>query len=189
MEIQRATNKKKQNNKKTKQKQQFCGCLKTQTSKTQPSGPKNSGCETVTQLAKQLNFGDRLNIIFVISISEGIFRREPFYFFRQIQDEKRYFRVWVLSFRETRRFAVIRCTRCVNLFYIRGWVFEFSLIVSEFFGSEFSVHPRGLSFKGLMFETPRGSEFLGAKVWVFEVWVLVISPILHLKHAKNINWS
>ena len=84
--------KKKQNNNKTKQKQQFCGCLKTQTSKTQPSGPKNSyKCRLRSRHAtKQLNFGDTLNIIFVISV--GIFRLEPFYFFRQIQDTKRYFR-------------------------------------------------------------------------------------------------
>ena len=34
---------------------------------------------------------------------------------------------------------------------------------SEFFGSEFSRHPGGLSFSSLSFETPRGSEFFGSE--------------------------
>ena len=92
MEIQRAT--KKNKTKKQNKSNNFAGVSKLRHRKLSPQVLKthtSAGCETVTQLAKQLNFGDRLNIIFVISV--GIFRREPFYFFRQIQDKKRYFKV------------------------------------------------------------------------------------------------
>ena len=69
-----------------------------------------------------------------------------------LRDTIRYFKVLSLSFRETRRFVVIRGSRCLNLYYLRVRVF----LGSEFFGSEFSRHPEGLSFSGLSFRDIQG---------------------------------
>ena len=58
---------------------------------------------------------------------------------------------------ETRRLAAFFGTCCLNLLYLSGLSFRDTQGVWV--------------FRVWVFETPRGSEFLGSEVWVFEVWV------------------
>ena len=90
-------------------------------------------------------------IIFVISVGM-IFHREPFYFF--CRSKIRYY-----GWRNRSKLSTF-----LRVWVFRAWVFK-TPRGSEFFGSEFSRHPEGLSFSGLSFRDTQ-------RVWVFRVWGL-----------------
>ena len=94
-----------------------------------PETRRTCGYETVTQL----NLWIQRHVEYYFRDQCRYFLPRAVLFFLQIGDTIRYFKVSSLSFRETRRFVVIRGSRCPNL----------GLSFRVFLGSEFS----GLSFR------------------------------------------